>query len=68
MNLTVQHAGYYEPLLRAVWRGREDAIEPLTNNEIRVVVEGVRRLSGGLTRERALVGTPYMEDRALLGA
>jgi SAM-dependent methyltransferase len=64
------------PHLLAVWRaGRkgpprrgappEDALLP---DELREVAAAVQRLSGGLTRERELVGARYMDDDRLLGA
>lgn len=60
------------PRLLAVWRrarkrgeGPRDALSPL---ELKDVARGVRTLSLGLTRDRALIGQRYMDDPALLGA
>lgn len=58
--------------LVAVWRsgkrprpGPEDRLLP---HELKEVAAGVRELSMGLTRERALAGAKYMDDPKLLGA
>src|SRR5262244_706050 len=40
----------------------------LTPRELREVARAVGQLSQGLTRERPLAGSPYMDDPALLGA
>jgi ribosomal protein RSM22 (predicted rRNA methylase) len=60
------------PRLLAVWRkarkkgdGPRDALTP---QELKDVSRGVRTLSLGLTRDRALAGQKYMDDPALLGA
>jgi SAM-dependent methyltransferase len=42
--------------------------EMLTPNELREVGAGVKQLSHGLTRDRALAGAKYMDDPRLLGA
>ncbi len=58
--------------LLAVWRrarrlpnGPSDRLSP---PELKEVAAGVRQLSLGLTRERALAGAQYMDDAKLLGA
>jgi len=64
------------PHLVAVWRGlkaRGQTGGPrppgrLSREEMGEVVRGVVRLSRGLTRERALAGSPYLDDPRLLGA
>jgi SAM-dependent methyltransferase len=60
------------PRLLAVWRkarrkgtGPADALSP---QEVKDVARGVRTLSMGLTRDRALAGQKYMDDPVLLGA
>jgi SAM-dependent methyltransferase len=40
----------------------------LTPEELRIICDGVKRLSQGLTRERELAGARYMDDPTLLGA
>lgn len=40
----------------------------LTGDELKAVAAGVRQLSLGLTRDRALAGARYMDDARLLGA
>ncbi len=51
---------------------RFDAEQPpageLTPQELREVAAGVKQLSHGLTRDRALAGARYMDDPKLLGA
>src|SRR5919198_1946654 len=60
------------PRLIAVWRKARRASpgppDRLTPAELREVAAAVRKLSLGLTRERALAGTRYMDDPKLLGA
>lgn len=59
------------PILLGVWRRRRGTKGPeaaLSPAEVREVGAAVRELSLGLTRDRALVGTRYMDDPALLGA
>jgi SAM-dependent methyltransferase len=69
------------PSLIAVWRRAkagpkalrrrtesETSTETLTPLEVKEVAAGIRTLSLGLTRNRALAGTHYMDDPALLGA
>ncbi len=62
------------PRLIAQWRslrGPSHARGPaddLSSQEQRIVARGVRALSDGLTRDRALAGTPYLENPELLGA
>src|SRR5215831_9570652 len=60
------------PRLLSVWRrsrrlpgGPPDRLTP---RELREVARAVQQLSRGLTRERPLAGSPYMDDPALLGA
>ncbi|MEO6952908.1 MAG: small ribosomal subunit Rsm22 family protein [Polyangia bacterium] len=54
------------PRLRAAWRGGDDS--PLTAQERTRLVEGIGRISAGLTRERELAGVRYLDDPTLLGA
>jgi hypothetical protein len=60
------------PRLIAVWRksirARGGPEGRLTPSEHRQIAAAIRRLSFGLTRERSLVGSRYMEDPLLLGA
>lgn len=60
------------PTLLEVWRsGRKFSDGPadrLLPPELREVVQGVRRLSAGLTGKRDLAGSRYMDDPKLLGA
>jgi ribosomal protein RSM22 (predicted rRNA methylase) len=64
------------PRLLSVWRaGRRDPSrkgapppDALLPEELREVAGAVTRLSTGLTRERELVGSKYMDDERLLGA
>lgn len=51
-------------------RGHEDLgpADRLTPQEVKEVSSGIKRLSHGLTRDRALAGAKYMDDPALLGA
>ncbi|HEY1417185.1 MAG TPA: small ribosomal subunit Rsm22 family protein [Myxococcaceae bacterium] len=59
------------PRLVAVWRRHRKlpAGPPtLVGRELKEVAQGVRTLSAGLTRERALVGARYLDDPRLLGA
>jgi SAM-dependent methyltransferase len=68
------------PRLLAVWRraragagrrGPRVELGPpdsLTRDELREVAQGVKQLSLGLTRDRALAGARYMDDPRLLGA
>src|SRR5258707_623261 len=60
------------PRLLAAWRrarrsppGPPDRLAP---GELREVARAVQQLSQGLTRERSLAGSRYMDDPALLGA
>ncbi len=60
------------PRLLAAWRrarrsppGPPDRLAPA---ELREVARAVQQLSQGLTRERSLAGSRYMDDPALLGA
>jgi ribosomal protein RSM22 (predicted rRNA methylase) len=59
------------PRLLSVWRkarrkdGPRDALTP---QEVKDVARGVKTLSMGLTRDRALAGQKYMDDPVLLGA
>lgn len=72
MNGPEQDLAEWLPRLIAAWRslgrhpgGARDALRPA---ELRTVAAGVRRLSAGLTRDRTLAGTAYMDDPQLLGA
>jgi SAM-dependent methyltransferase len=63
------------PRLIAVWRRNRSRGRPapgpadrLTPQELREVAAGVKKLSHGLTRDRALAGAHYMDDPQLLGA
>lgn len=60
------------PTLLDVWRevraGGHGPVDRLLPGEQREVAAGVRRLSRGLTGARALAGSRYMDDPALLGA
>jgi SAM-dependent methyltransferase len=59
------------PRLVAVWRRARKLPEgppSLTPREAKEVAAGVRTLSLGLTRERQLAGSRYMDDPRLLGA
>jgi ribosomal protein RSM22 (predicted rRNA methylase) len=59
------------PRLVAVWRRhlrRPEGPPVLSAGEIKEVGAGIRTLSLGLTRERALAGARYMDDPRLLGA
>jgi SAM-dependent methyltransferase len=59
------------PRLVAVWRRHRRLPEgppTLVGRELKEVVQGIRTLSTGLTRERALVGSRYLDDPRLLGA
>lgn len=59
------------PALVGAWRKARRARGPddrLTPAEIAEVGAAVRRLSHGLTRDRALAGARYMDDPRLLGA
>src|SRR5712692_6960278 len=60
------------PRLLAAWRrarrspaGPPDRLAPA---ELREVARAVQQLSQGLTRERSLAGSHYMDEPALLGA
>ena len=59
------------PRLVAVWR-RHRKLPPgpptLVGRELKEVGQGIRTLSTGLTRDRALVGARYLDDPRLLGA
>jgi SAM-dependent methyltransferase len=59
------------PRLVAVWR-RHRKLPPgpptLAGRELKEIGQGVRALSAGLTRDRALVGARYLDDPRLLGA
>lgn len=72
MNAYHQDLSRWMPRLITVWRsahrlppGPPDRLAP---RELKEVAAGVRRLSLGLTRERALAGARYMDDPKLLGA
>ncbi len=60
------------PHLLRVWRAQSRSPggpdNSLSKDELRVVSNGVRKLSLGLTRERELAGAKYMDDPGLLGA
>lgn len=59
------------PALIEAWRRSRKTRGPegtLTSQELQQVAAGVKRLSMGLTRERALAGATYMDDPTLLGA
>ncbi len=59
------------PRLVSVWRRHRRLPEgppTLVGREIREVAQGIRALSAGLTRDRALVGARYLDDPKLLGA
>jgi len=59
------------PRLVAVWRRhRKLPVGPptLVGREVKEVAQGIRTLSAGLTRDRALVGARYLDDPRLLGA
>lgn len=59
------------PRLVAVWRRHRKlpAGPPtLVSREVKEVAQGIRALSAGLTRDRALVGARYLDDPRLLGA
>ena len=51
-------------------RGEAEPLPPdeLTPQELKEVASGVKQLSHGLTRDRALAGARYMDDPKLLGA
>ena len=59
------------PRLVAVWR-RHRKLPPgpptLAGRELKEIGQGIRALSAGLTRDRALVGARYLDDPRLLGA
>ncbi len=59
------------PRLVAVWR-RHRKLPPgpptLAGRELKEIGQGIRTLSAGLTRDRALVGARYLDDPRLLGA
>jgi len=62
------------PRLIAAWRARRKSprkpapADALLPDELKEVARGVKELSHGLTRERALVGERYMDQPHLLGA
>ena len=59
------------PRLVAVWRRHRRLPEgppALVGRELKEVAQGIRTLSAGLTRDRALVGGRYLDDPKLLGA
>lgn len=60
------------PTLLEVWRnGRKFTDGPsdrLLPPELREIVQGVRRISSGLTGKRDMAGSRYMDDQKLLGA
>ena len=71
MDSYAQGLARWMPRLVAVWRrarGRPEGPPTLTAQELKEVAAGVRTLSLGLTRERHLAGTRYMDDARLLGA
>src|SRR5215469_11577226 len=59
------------PRLLRVWRRiRRSSSGPsdrLTSGELRDVARAVQHLSKGLTRDRSLAGSRYMDDPVLLG-
>lgn len=61
---------HWMPQLVQSWRALERSPGPdtLSERELERVAEQVRALSGGLTRERALIGQGYMSEASLLGA
>lgn len=62
------------PRLISAWRSRRKGkprpgpADALLPDELKEVARGVKELSHGLTRERALVGEKYMDQPHLLGA
>ena len=59
------------PRLVGVWRRhfrRPEGPPTLAPREVKEVAAGIRSLSLGLTRDRALAGARYMDDPRLLGA
>lgn len=59
------------PRLLSAWRRHRRLPEgppTLVGRELREVAQGIRTLSAGLTRDRALVGARYLDDPKLLGA
>ena len=52
--------------LRGAWRGGDEG--PLTALERTQLVDGIARISAGLTRDRDLAGARYLDDPTLLGA
>src|SRR5215813_12455975 len=59
------------PRLVAVWRRHRklpSGPPTLVGRELKEVAQGIRTLSLGLTRDRALVGARYLDDPRLLGA
>ncbi|MGZ6139314.1 MAG: small ribosomal subunit Rsm22 family protein [Myxococcaceae bacterium] len=59
------------PRLVAVWRRHRRLPEgppTLVGRELKEIGQGIRTLSTGLTRDRALVGARYLDDPRLLGA
>lgn len=71
MDAYAQDLARWMPRLVAVWRRarkREEGPPTLLPHEVKEVAAGIRTLSLGLTRERALAGARYMDDPQLLGA
>ena len=64
MSASLEHRW---PSLCAAWRGNGDT-SPLSTAERARVARSIGTLSGGLTRDRALVGERYLADADLLGA
>ncbi len=72
MNSYEKDLARWIPRLLAAWRklGRNAEGPPgaLAPAELRKVAAAVRRLSVGLTRDRTLIGSAYLDDPELLGA
>ena len=71
MEAYAQDLARWMPRLVAVWRRarkRPEGPPSLLPHEVKEVAAGIRTLSLGLTRERALAGARYMDDPRLLGA
>ena len=59
---------FIEAALRVFREGGAGPADVLTDRELALVGPAVRRLREGLTGDRALVGQPYLADRALAAA
>ncbi|HTP27905.1 MAG TPA: small ribosomal subunit Rsm22 family protein [Anaeromyxobacteraceae bacterium] len=78
MNSSAADLARWVPRLLAVFRGirgdgagrraRRPPSDRLSPDELEEVARAVRRLSQGLTRDRALAGERYLDDPRLLGA